>query len=658
MSADEPHGASVAGEGDLVHQTAHQKDAEAASAVVRLDTGTIRGFRKSSAAVFDDNRQPRAVEGAFDGNARLGGSAAVLDGVVQRLAGGKADIREGLFGKTALARKRRNSLARHRDVSNVARVGGVIVLGQDRLCVRVHNSAFPARATLNLTKGFAACAFLFAIVACQPAGSLQAPSPAGFGAGTGAEIGPRSCSRRVNDTLAKLEACIQRATLWRRLARFQRIADQNPGTQGHGNRDTGTPGYAASVAYVAGLMRKAGYGVTIQQYVYKKSEVVGVPQFRSAGRAYAPDRDWYVARLSGAGTLTAPALMPRGSPDGCSPTDFAGFTRGDVALLRNGECDFDTQVENAQAAGAAGVVLYAATPERGAYEARLVDSAAIPVIGVVSYAIGNELLRRYESGHAPAVHIEIRKRTRSDIDYNVIADSPYGDPHHVVVIDAHLDAIYGAGILDNASGSTSILEVALDLAKTRTVNRLRYIWFGGEEIGLLGSRYYTTHLTQEELHDLAFDVDADVTATPNYDILIADPAHATKVKRFPHNVVPESKIGNDYFKDFFDTGGVIARPARFGNDGTDSYAFSLAGVPNSGILTEQDCCKHPWETKVWGGFLGNYEGKIPSFNGGCVDNPHRWCDNLSNNDPFVLELATKAVAYVTFKLAGWRHFPH
>lgn len=484
------------------------------------------------------------------------------------------------------------------------------------------------------------------------------PTPLGGIASTAdGALGPRRCERRVNDTLAKLEACIQRASLWSRLSQFQRIADENPGTHGHPNRDTGTPGYAASVAYVAQLVRKAGYDVTIQQYVYRKSEVVGVPRLSVGNRAYAFERDWYVARLSGAGTLKSVAEPPSGSQDGCSPSDFAGFTRGDVALLRSGGCDFDTQVENAQAAGAGAAILYAPTPERGAYEARLVEPAKIPVAGVVSYAVGIDLLRRYRSGDAPAVHIDIRQRSRSGLDYNVIADSPYGDPHHVVVIDAHLDAIYGAGMLDNASGSTSILEIALDLAKTQTRNRLRFIWFGGEELGLLGSRYYTTHLTQAQLRDIAFDVDADVTATPNYDILIADPANATKVKRFPPNVVPDSKIGNRYFEDFFDAGGVIARPARFGNDGTDSFAFSLAGVPNSGILTQQDCCKRPWETKVWGGFLGNYEGKIPSFNGGCVDRPHRWCDNLSNNDPFVFELATKAVAYVTFKLAGRRHFP-
>jgi Zn-dependent M28 family amino/carboxypeptidase len=316
-------------------------------------------------------------------------------------------------------------------------------------------------------------------------------------------------------------------------------------------------------------------------------------------------------------------------------------------------CDFDTQVANAQVAGAVAVILYA-SPDRGAYEARLVDAPGIPVIGVVDHAVGAALSNRCRTGSPPKVHIEIRTRERSDLDYNVIADSRFGDPNKIVVVDAHLDSIYGAGMLDNASGSATILEIALNMAKTSTHNRLRYIWFGGEELGLLGSRYYTTHLPVAQLHRIVFDVDADVTATPNFDILVADPADATKVKRFPPNVVPESKIGNELFAKFFETGGVISRPARFGNDGTDSFAFSVVGVPNSGILTQQDCCKHRWETNLWGGFLGNYEGKIPSSNGGCVDYPHRWCDNLYNNDPFVFELASKAVAYVTFVLANHR----
>jgi len=492
----------------------------------------------------------------------------------------------------------------------------------------------------------------------------------GFGVSGPVAAAPSNglCEARVNDTAVRLTACIQQQPLWRHLVAFQKIADQNPGTLGHGNRNTGTPGYRASVDYVAALMRRAGYRVTIQPYRWTRFSVTGVPVFGTATQNYTISRDWFVARLSGSGTVTA-RVQPVGSDgaggsgSGCSAGDFVGFIRGHIALVERGSCAFDTQVANAEAAGAAAVVIANSegTPDEagrqerldgGAFQARLVDSASIPVVGVISHAVGADLTRQYDGGHAPEVHLDIRARQRSDIDYNVIADSPFGDADHVIVVDAHLDSIYGAGMLDNASGSATILEIALKMARTRTHNRLRYIWFGGEELGLLGSHHYTRTLTAKALHRIVFDIDVDVTATPNFAILVADPANAGNVNRFPPNVVPDSRVGNKDFAEYFHSVGIESRNAGFGNDGTDSNSFSLAGIPNSGILTQQDCCKKHWEVQLWGGFLGNFEGNVPGFNGGCVDQPHRWCDNLSNNDRFVLEFVTKAVASVTFELAN------
>jgi peptidase M28-like protein/PA domain-containing protein len=495
------------------------------------------------------------------------------------------------------------------------------------------------------------------IVAITLPASAGAVRTAGLRAGAVPALSERGCELRVNDTVAKLEQCIREPWLWKHLAVFQQIADANPAPNGHGNRNTGTPGYAASVAYVAKLMRAAGYDVKIQSYNWEREEAARAPRFLAGGHAYVLERDWYVARGSGAGTLSRRVEPATGAGTGCTFADFAAFAPGTIALLERGPCVYDQQIENARAAGAAGAVIYNAPDEGAPREARLVDPPGMPVVALVSYAVGAALLRAYAAGSAPTATIDIWAHKKSAIDYNVIADSPYGDPNQTVVIDGHLDAIYGAGMLDNASGSTTMLEIALALAKTPTRNRLRYIWFGGEEIGLLGSKYYTQHLGATELRQTAFDVDVDVTATPNFDVLVAGPAQAHNAARFPKNVIPQSRVGNELFGAFFKSAGVISQLARFGNDGTDSNAFSLVGVPNSGILTQQDCCKKAWETALWGGFLGNYEGKIPSSNGGCVDNPHRWCDNLSNNDPFVFELASKATAYVTFELANLSRFP-
>lgn len=514
------------------------------------------------------------------------------------------------------------------------------------------------RKAVSVKRWIVVAAVVQSLIACSAptVGSLAPAAPQ-----TVVRAASPVCAGNAPETLDQLEGCMKRETLWRQLAVFQRIADANPGPGGHGNRDTGTPGYKASVDYVAQLVRRAGYSVIIQPYAWKAMKVVGQPALRTPARAYAFERDWFVARNSGAGSVTAPVEPPRSH--GCLPADFRRFTRGNIALMQRGTCAYDVQVANAGAAGASAAILYneapaldepsdRSVPEGGAYEARLNDPGSIPVIGVASYAVGADLLRGYRAGGIQA-SVEVRVHAVSGTDYNLIAQSRYGDPHSVLVVEGHLDSIYGAGMLDNASGSTTILEIALNLAKTPTRNRLRFIWFGGEELGLLGSRYYTQHLTPTQLHRIAFDVDADVTATPNFDILIADARRASNAKHFPPNVVPQSKIGNRFFADYFNAGGIVYRPASFGNDGTDSNSFSLVGVPNTGILTQQDCCKHRWEKRLWGGFLGNYEGKIPSFNGGCVDQPLRWCDNLSNNDPFVLELASRATAYVVFNLANY-----
>jgi len=477
-----------------------------------------------------------------------------------------------------------------------------------------------------------------------------------------ANAAPADCRTRVNDTPDKLLACITTDALWSHLVDFQAISDQNPDSQGHGNRDAGTPGYLASVNYVADLMRQAGYQVTVQTYTFNATIVTGTPTLALDGRALPVGPSWSVARNTAGGSVHAQAQPVGGSGDGCAEAEFAGFNPGRVAVLRKGACALDRQAENAARAGAAAVVIYnpkAAGPgpeadrnHGAAYLGRLARNPTLPVLGVVSNSLGTALAARGADGENPWLDIEVPTTRQSIVDYNVIADSPYGSAQHVVVVDGHLDSIYGAGMLDNASGSATMLEIALNLAQTPTRNKLRYIWFGGEELGLHGSAYYTKNLKRIDRRRIAFDIDIDVTATPNKDYLIADPAFASNRFLFPARVIPGSAIGTQAFKDFFAGVGVPVRSATFGNDGTDSNSFSLIGIPNTGILTEQDCCKEQWEVDLWGGTLGNYEGNLGTSDGGCVDRPKHWCDNLANNDPVVLTLASQAAAYVVLKMAG------
>jgi Zn-dependent M28 family amino/carboxypeptidase len=75
------------------------------------------------------------------------------------------------------------------------------------------------------------------------------------------------------------------------------------------------------------------------------------------------------------------------------------------------------------------------------------------------------------------------------------------------------------------------------------VIKVRFIWFGGEELGLLGSAVCVNSLSSTDLSHIGYDLDADVTATPNYIIGVLDPAgpdlfnrSATTATTFPNRV--------------------------------------------------------------------------------------------------------------------------
>src|SRR3954462_12752554 len=99
---------------------------------------------------------------------------------------------------------------------------------------------------------------------------LSAPATAGATSSSG-------CDNRGNDTPRKLVPCITTDDLWNHMQALQAIADANPGADGHPSRNSGEPGYKASVDYVAAAMRKAGYDVTIQPYTFTYTSYVGTP---------------------------------------------------------------------------------------------------------------------------------------------------------------------------------------------------------------------------------------------------------------------------------------------------------------------------------------------------------------------------------------------
>ncbi|MEU7143899.1 hypothetical protein ABZ942_30960 [Nocardia sp. NPDC046473] len=128
----------------------------------------------------------------------------------------------------------------------------------------------PSRRLIRRLMIFSAAAALLAGMATAPASAEPT---------TDSDASTSSCFHRVNQTAEKLLPCIRKADLKRHMQAFQAIADAHPGPDGHPSRNSGEPGYKASVDYVAKIMRENGYDVTIQDYKFFYFAFKGVPKF-------------------------------------------------------------------------------------------------------------------------------------------------------------------------------------------------------------------------------------------------------------------------------------------------------------------------------------------------------------------------------------------
>jgi hypothetical protein len=103
-----------------------------------------------------------------------------------------------------------------------------------------------------------------------------------------------------------------------------------------GTRAAGTPGGAASEAYVAGRLRALGWTVRQEEVAFNAFTERRPPLLRRPGRTYRPGRDVASLTYSGSGTATGPLRLVRGI--GCAPADHRAVRRGDVALVTRGTC--------------------------------------------------------------------------------------------------------------------------------------------------------------------------------------------------------------------------------------------------------------------------------------------------------------------------------
>ena len=438
-------------------------------------------------------------------------------------------------------------------------------------------------------------------------------------------------------------------------AQFQAFATANGGT-----REASSPGYTASADYVVQLMEEAGYEVTRQPFSYDYFEERAPAVLTGTSSAfpftYADGEDIGTMGYSGTGPFSGVVQevdvvvpLPVGQPDGtsnsgCEPGDFTGFT-GDIALVQRGTCDFSVKIANAVAAGAQAVIVFneGNSPERsevGFGQATFPQD--VPVLEMSAEA-GAALVEFIRSERAAGRVVTLAGSTTTISEgrtsENVIAQTTTGRTDRVVVSGAHLDSVAeGPGINDNGSGSAAQLETALQLAELgiEPRNQVRFIWFGAEEAGLVGSQYYVDQLSTRATKDIAVMLNYDMVGSPNAGWFVYD----GDASDTDSTGSAGSGVVEDVFVDYFESIGRVTKPTAF--DGRSDYdAFVAAGIPAGGLFTGAEDLKQPDEVAIWGGTAGvAYD---PCY--------HDECDTYANVNLTALDEMSDAVAHAILTFA-------
>jgi Zn-dependent M28 family amino/carboxypeptidase len=432
--------------------------------------------------------------------------------------------------------------------------------------------------------------------------------------------------------------------LARHLKMWQTIADANDN-----NRATGSSGHEASAKYVFDTLAAAGYQPRYQNFIATVFSEVTDPTFARTAptqQTYVNGTDYLTMEFSPSGSVldtplvaidyTPPTNQASASTSGCEATDFPPETAGKIALIQRGTCDFIVKAQNAQAAGAVAAVIYneGTTGDANADRRDLLNGTlgantlTIPVVGT-TYEVGNTL-RTTAGARATVI-------TDTKVDNlptkNVIVDTP-GRADRTVVVGAHLDSVpEGPGVNDDGSGSATDLEIALQMKRLgiKPYNRVRFIWFSGEEQGLLGSQYYVDQLSKREVNDHLAMLDFDMLGSPNWGRFVYDGDGSDGGPAGPAG----SGVVERVFSEWYAARGLYFETDEF--DGRSDYdGFTAAGIPAGGITTGADGVKTHAQWLQWGGI----EGAIYDQ---CY---HQLCDSYpANIDAAELDNSVDAVAH-------------
>ena len=449
-------------------------------------------------------------------------------------------------------------------------------------------------------------------------------------------LGLVACSAPASSTVQYGSELARRVTvegMYAHLIALQRIADVNGGT-----RAFDTPGYRASVQYVADALHSKGFDVSTAAFDVPVA-YAGEPVLTVAGVSVEAASMNFTRGTPPAG-ITAPLVPVGGTGEGCLLSDYDGLTvTGAVVLADRGSCSYAGKETVAASRGALALIVADNLADEalpGSLGAR--TAVQIPTVGI-GRADGARLRE-----HPGPVLLKLNAGVRTEHTRNVIAQTRTGSTHDVVMVGAHLDSVrHGPGINDDGSGVAAVLETALQLGSAPPVrNAVRFAFWAAEEGGAVGSDHYVQSLDVDALKDIALYLNFDMIASPNPGYFTYDgdqsgpPAPDDSVPRVPEGSAGIERTLVDYLN------GTPKKAEDTAIDGRSDYeAFTKAGIPSGGFFSGAEVTMTEDQARRWGGVAGR------PFD----PNYHKKSDTVDHIDRTALEILGRGVAFAVGRYA-------
>ncbi|CAF1184029.1 unnamed protein product [Adineta steineri] len=442
---------------------------------------------------------------------------------------------------------------------------------------------------------------------------------------------------------------------------LQIIADQN-----NGNRAIGTRGFNATLDYITSQLEQNTNLVIHHEYFTVRNSIVeGIPQLQSeinglvTNHVYRTDFthfsfssranfDWFIRLVS------IPNL-------GCQESDWMNAAVADsVAIVKRGDCPFTAKSQLAERYRVKGLFVYndGTAPDRFQPLAGATThfNSTIPAY-FLSYNLGMQFVNAASDPSTNAgIIMNIDVKDAEGIG-NICADTPTGDKTKTIIIGSHSDGVSdGSGINDNGSGTVANLVLALNLARllqTASLNyaqypyRVRFCWWGAEELGLLGSIYHVEQaslasatIESGRLEDYLLYFNYDMLASPNPNFGISDSVQVPSGT--PEHAVYATDRITDLFQQWFKEQKLPWTESGVGG-GSDFVPFLTSGIAVGGVNTGAGGIKSPDERDQYAALMG-------TGNAGIANAPydscyHQQCDRITNVNPSAYEKVVKAAAY-------------